>query len=70
MKTDQELIEHLTEENYQLTLEVTRLLAALNRIALLGSGELAYTSEFTNEVNTIVRGALNEQEKSPNRQVQ
>jgi methionyl-tRNA formyltransferase len=32
---------------------------ALNKIATLGSGPAAYTSEFTNEVMGITRGALN-----------
>ena len=33
-----------------------RLTAALNRIGMLGMGELAYTSDFTEKVNGIVRG--------------
>lgn len=31
---------------------------ALNRIGMLGMGELAYTSDFTEKVNGIVRGVL------------
>lgn len=40
-----------------------KLLEVLNRIALLGSGEKAYTSDFTNEVNSIVRATLQEENK-------
>jgi len=35
-----------------------RLTAALNRIGILGMGELAYTSEFTEKVPSIVQGVL------------
>lgn len=35
-----------------------RLTAALNRIGILGMGELAYTSEFTEKVTSIVQGVL------------
>ncbi len=33
---------------------------ALNKIAIIGSSELAYTADFTNDVNNIVRAALGE----------
>ncbi len=38
--------------------EYDKLRAALNRIGLLGSGEAAYTSEFTTTVMGIVREVL------------
>lgn len=34
---------------------------ALNKIAMLGMGEMAYTSDFTEAVNMLARKALNEQ---------
>lgn len=37
---------------------ISRLEEALNKIAMLGCSEMAYTSEFTERVNTIVRAAL------------
>lgn len=37
---------------------IGKLERALNRIAILGMGELAYTSEFTERVNMIVRDVL------------
>lgn len=39
---------------------IKELELALNKIAILGSGEYAYTSEFTELVNGIVREALME----------
>lgn len=35
-----------------------KYLTALNKIAILGMGELAYTAEFTERVNMIVREVL------------
>lgn len=35
-----------------------RLTEALNRIGMLGMGELAYTSDFTEKVSGIVQGVL------------
>lgn len=40
--------------------ELARLRKALNKIAILGSSEMAYTSDFTTEVMGIVRGALSD----------
>ena len=37
-------------------IEIEKLKGALNRIGILGMGELAYTSDFTEKVNGIVRG--------------
>ena len=39
--------------------------SALNRIGMLGMSELAYTSDYTEEVRTIVRKALGLKEKFP-----
>lgn len=38
---------------------------ALNRIAMMGSGAMAYTSDFTNKVMGIVRGALEGKKPAP-----
>lgn len=43
--------------------EVERLYAVLNRIALWGMGPKAYTSDFTNDVNGLVRKVLSEQRR-------
>ncbi len=48
----------LADERDALIDQKDRLKAVLNKIALLGSSELAYTSEFTNQVNALVRGIL------------
>lgn len=37
-----------------------KAIAALNKIAIYGSGADAYTSQFTDNVNMIVRSALKE----------
>lgn len=37
--------------------ELNKIVAALNRIAIVGMGAKAYTSDFTNEVNDISRKA-------------
>jgi hypothetical protein len=39
-------------------IEIEKLKGALNRIGILGMGELAYTSDFTEKVNGIVKGVL------------
>ena len=57
-----------TEERLKLAIieseinrqQVEKYKRALNRIAIIGSGEKAYTSDFTNEVMGIVREVLNE----------
>lgn len=41
-----------------LKYKIDKFEAALNRIGMLGMGELAYTSEFTEKVTGIVRGVL------------
>lgn len=43
---------------YQLRAE--KFKDALDRIAMIGMGPMAYTSEFTNKVNGIARAALQE----------
>jgi hypothetical protein len=42
----------------QLAQENEQFRHALNSIGILGMGELAYTSEFTEKVNGIIRGVL------------
>lgn len=42
----------------KLKAENERLKSALNKIALVGSSEMAYTRDFTNIVNGIARSAL------------
>jgi len=43
-----------------LELKLDKAKSALNRIAMLGSSGMAYTSDFTEKVNTISRGTLRE----------
>ena len=54
-----QLLEETSNEAWMnLQNRVVELTNALNRIGMLGMGELAYTSEFTEKVNGIVRGVL------------
>lgn len=53
-----ELIKQLKRSLSISAEEINSLSTALNRIAIIGSGELAYTSEFTEQVNSIAREAL------------
>lgn len=55
---DTEGVCELTGILYRRDFTIERLTTALNRIAMLGLSELAYTSEFTERVNAIAREAL------------
>ena len=57
------LIESLTTKNVALHMENARMKHALNTIGMLGKSELAYTSEFTERVRSLVHKGLNLEEK-------
>lgn len=59
--------EQLLEETSNLHVEALKacnatLTAALNRIGMLGKSELAYTSEFTERVTSIVNKVLQQED--------
>ncbi len=60
-------LQTLQTGNIYLIDELLQYKAALNRIAMLGMSDMAYTKEFTNEVNSIARGVLsaNNETKKP-----
>lgn len=51
-------IDYTAHENMKR--ELDQLKKLLNKIALMGSGEKAYTADFTNYVNSVVRSTLEE----------
>ncbi len=55
---DTEGVSELTGILYQRDATIESLTSALNRIAIMASGELAYTAEFTERVDSVVRDAL------------
>ena len=56
-------VEGQREINRQAYEENKRLVGILNKIGILGMGPDAYTSDFTEKVNSMVRSALGLKEK-------
>lgn len=52
--------DQLKRQLYDVTDRMQGFEAVLNRIGMIGSGEKAYTSDFTNIVMDLVRGVLRE----------
>lgn len=56
-------VEGQREINRKAHEENKKLLDTLNKIGILGMGEAAYTSDFTEKVNSMVRSALGLKER-------
>ena len=54
-----------SQRNLSLTKEIDKLEKALNQIGMLSMGELAYTKEFTEKVESICRDALKVEKRWP-----
>jgi hypothetical protein len=53
----------LTKQHSNIIKDALKMYDALNRIAMLGSSEMAYTRDFTTKVNGIARKVLAEIEE-------
>jgi hypothetical protein len=57
------LLKEIRDQRQNPSPGVEGIYRALNKIAMIGSGEKAYTADFTNEVMGLARSALTAYEK-------